>query len=189
MATLTVWKFPDAGGADRGEATLGQFQQEGLIKVHDAAVVSWPLGAKKPRTRQLNELNGSWAIGGTFWGLLFGLIFFVPLLGMPVGAAMGAVAGSLSDVGIDDDFITSVRDQVTPGTTALFVISSDAVLHKARHVFADEHAELIETNLDFIRHRRWPRHRRDLWPELGLGEERPRLRSRGGQTTRAVTPV
>ena len=148
MATLTVWRFPDAGGADRGEATLELFQQEGLIRIHDAAVVSWPEGAKKPKTRQLNDLKGAWALGGSFWGLLFGLIFFVPLLGMSVGAAMGALAGAMRDVGIDDDFIKGVRDQVTPGTSALFVISSDAVLHKVRHVFADENAELIQSNLD-----------------------------------------
>ena len=61
-------------------------------------------------------------MGGSFWGLLFGLIFFVPLLGAAIGAATGALAGSLTDVGIDDAFINKVRDQVTPGTSALFVL-------------------------------------------------------------------
>jgi uncharacterized membrane protein len=145
---MTVWKFPDAEGADRGATSLELFQREGLITIHDAAVVSWPPGAKKPKTRELSDLNGSWALGGAFWGLLFGVIFFVPLLGAAVGAAMGALAGSMREIGIDDDFIESVRDQVTPGTSALFVVSSDAVLTKVRHVFADEDAELIETNLD-----------------------------------------
>ena len=140
MATLTVWKFPDADGADRGEATLEQFQQEGLIKVHDAAVVSWPAGREEAQDPQLNGLAGTRALAGSFWGLLLGFIFFVPLLGAAVGAATGALAGSMRDVGIDDDFITTVRDQVTPGTSALFVMSSDAVLAKVRHVFADERA-------------------------------------------------
>jgi uncharacterized membrane protein len=148
VATLTVWRFPDADGADRGEATLELFQREGLITIHDAAIVSWAAGAKRPRTRQLNDGKGSGALTGSFWGLLFGLIFFVPLLGLSVGAAAGAVAGSLRDIGIDEDFINSVRGQVTPGTSALFVMSSGAVLTKVRHVFADENAELIQTNLD-----------------------------------------
>ena len=114
MATLTVWKFPDAAGADLAEATLEQLQKEELIHIHDAATVSWPEGAKKPKTRQLNNLAGAGALGGSFWGLLFGLIFFVPLLGMAIGAAMGALTGSMSDVGIDDSFINGVRDRVTP---------------------------------------------------------------------------
>ena len=149
MATLTVWKFPDANGADRAEATLEQLQKEELIKVHDAAIVSWPDGAKKPKTRQLNNLTGTGALSGSFWGLLFGLIFFVPLLGMALGAGMGALAGSMSDVGIDDDFINGVRDRVSPGTSALFVMSSDAVLDKIHDAFVTgEHAELVQTNLN-----------------------------------------
>ncbi len=148
MATLTVWKFPDAAGADQAEATLEQLQKQELIHIHDAATVSWPEGAKKPKTRQLNTRAGAGALGGSFWGLLFGLIFFVPLLGMAIGAAMGALTGSMSDVGIDDSFINGVRDQVTPGTSALFLMSSDAVMDKVKDAFDGQHVELIQTNLD-----------------------------------------
>jgi len=149
VATLTVWRFPDADGADRAEATLERLQKERLIKVHDAAIVSWPDGAEKPKTRQLNDLTRVAALSGSFWGLLFGLIFVVPLIGMAVGAGIGALAGSMSDVGIDDDFIEGVRDHVTPGTSALFVLSSDAVLDKIHGAFvAGGNPELIRTNLD-----------------------------------------
>src|SRR5215212_5722261 len=130
MATFTVWKFDSAGGADQALTTLERLQKEELIKVLDAAVVNWPEGAKKPKTRQLQSVAGAGAMGGAFWGFLFGLLFFVPLLGMAVGAAMGALTGSLADVGIDDSFIKSVRQEITPGTSALFVMTSDAVLDK-----------------------------------------------------------
>ena len=36
---------------------------------------------------------------------------------------------------------------MTPGTSALFVMSSDAVLDKVRDAFAGLHPELIQTNL------------------------------------------
>jgi uncharacterized membrane protein len=147
MATLTVWKFPSAGGADEAIRTLEQLQSQELIKVHDGAVVSWPADKKKPRTRQLHSLAGAGALGGAFWGLLFGLIFFVPLFGLAIGAAAGALGGSMADVGIDDDFIKRVRAQVTPGTSALFALTSDAVLERVREAFAGQQAELLETNL------------------------------------------
>ncbi|MDD7941633.1 DUF1269 domain-containing protein [Actinomycetospora lutea] len=147
MATLTVWKFPTAGGADSAVSTLQSLEKQQLIKVHDAATVSWEDGAKRPETRQLHNLVGTGAMGGMFWGMLFGLIFFVPLLGAAVGAAMGALSGSLSDVGIDDDFIKRVRDEVTPGTSALFAMTSDAVLDKVHASFGGQQAELIQTNL------------------------------------------
>jgi uncharacterized membrane protein len=147
MATLSVWKFPTATGADQAEATLEQLQKEELIKVHDAAIVSWPAEKKKPKTRQLNSLTGAGALSGSFWGLLFGLLFFVPFLGMAMGAAMGALSGSMADVGIDDRFIDEVRDKVTPGTSALFVLTSDAVVDKVLERFQGADMELVHTNL------------------------------------------
>jgi uncharacterized membrane protein len=148
MATLTVWKFDTPQGAEDATRTLQELARAKLVVLHDAATVTWEQGTKKPRTRQLASTTGSGALGGSFWGLLFGMIFFVPLLGAAIGAATGALAGSLSDVGIDDNFINKVRDQVTPGTSALFLMSSDAVLDKVHAAFADHRpAELLFTNL------------------------------------------
>jgi uncharacterized membrane protein len=147
MATLTVWKFDSAGGAERALELLQRLQKEELIQINDAAYAYWPEGRKKPKTEQLHNLKSAGALGGSFWGLLFGLIFFVPLLGLAVGAAMGALSGSMADVGIDDDFIRGVRDNVTPGTSALFVMSSSAVEDKVLDQFRTSGATLISTNL------------------------------------------
>ena len=146
-ATLTVWKFNTSHGAEHASKTLHDLARENLIVIHDAAVVEWEEGKKKPKTRQLNNLAGAGALGGAFWGMLFGLIFLVPLLGAAIGAATGALSGSLADVGIDDTFINEVRDKVTPGTSALFVLSSNAVLDKVKEAFGDERPELMFTNL------------------------------------------
>jgi uncharacterized membrane protein len=147
MATLTVWRFPTADGADHALSKLESLQKQQLIQVHDGAVVSWPADKKKPKTRQMTSTTGTGALAGSFWGLLFGLIFFVPFLGMAVGAAAGALGGSLTDVGIDDDFIKQIREQVTPGTSALFVLTSEAVTDKIKNAFAGDKMELLYTNL------------------------------------------
>jgi uncharacterized membrane protein len=147
MATLTVWKFDSAGGAENALALLERMQKEELLQINDGAYVYWPEGKKKPKTEQMHSLTGAGALGGSFWGLLFGLIFFVPLLGMAVGAAMGALSGSMADVGIDDEFIREVRAQVTPGTSALFVMTSNAVVDKVAEEFRHSGATLVSTNL------------------------------------------
>jgi uncharacterized membrane protein len=147
MATLTAWKFSSPYGADDALATLEKLQSEALIQVQDAAVVSWEPDRSKPRTREMHSGKRAGALGGGFWGLLFGLIFFVPILGLAIGAASGALFGSLADVGISDAFIDSVRQKVTPGTSALFLLSSDAVMDRVAAEFKDTHAELISTNL------------------------------------------
>jgi uncharacterized membrane protein len=146
MATLTVWKFDSPFGAEEAEKTLETLAEQQLITIHDAAVLTWAWGSK-PKTRQLYGLKGRGALGGAFWGLLFGLLFFVPILGVAIGAGLGALGGALADVGIDEDFIKSVRDKITPGTSALFLMTSDAVQDQVREAFAAHHPELIETNL------------------------------------------
>jgi uncharacterized membrane protein len=147
MATLTAWKFSSPYGADDALATLEKLQSEQLIQVQDAAVVSWEPSRKKPKTRELHSMKKAGALGGGFWGLLFGLIFFVPILGLAIGAATGALFGSLSDVGISDEFIDRVRQQVIPGTSALFLLSSGAVMDRVKAEFKDANPELISTNL------------------------------------------
>lgn len=147
MATLTVWKFPDADTASKTIDTLKDLQSQALIKIIDAAVVEWHEGKKRPKTHQLTSVAGVGALGGAFWGMLFGLIFFVPLLGLAVGAAVGGLTASLTDVGIDDRFINDVKKSVTPGTSALFLLSSDAVTDKVHDAFKGTSAELISTNL------------------------------------------
>ncbi|MFD3636740.1 DUF1269 domain-containing protein [Streptomyces sp. NPDC058664] len=69
-------------------------------------------------------------------------------VGAAVGAAAGALGGKMADVGIDDDFIDSVKSKVTPGTSALFLLSQDAVVDRVREAFPGGHSELLRSNLD-----------------------------------------
>jgi uncharacterized membrane protein len=149
VATFTVWQFDSAEGAGNALGTLERLQKEELIDIQDGATVSWREGDKKPKTKQLHSLVSAGAMGGAFWGFLFGLIFFVPLLGLAVGAGAGALGGSLGDVGIDDAFIKEVRNKVKPGTSALFLLSSGAVLDKLTPELESVkgHATLLHTNL------------------------------------------
>jgi uncharacterized membrane protein len=149
VATLTVWKFDSATGADEAQQLLQRLQREQLIQIQDAAIVTWPEGDKKPKTRQLTNMAGAGALGGAFWGLLFGLLFFVPILGLAIGAGMGALTGAMTDVGIDDKMINDLRSKITPGTSALFLLSSNAVPDRiaAEVKQLRSHGELIQSNL------------------------------------------
>ena len=96
-------------------------------------------------------------MGGMFWGLLLGVIFLTPLFGMAIGAAFGAMGGAFRDYGIDDDFIKRVRSAVTEGTSALFLMTSDAVI--------DRVSERMKTSQ--IRHHRDQSHERAGRPVAG----------------------
>ncbi len=147
MTTLTVWKFSSPTGAGEALAKLANLQKQQLVEIQDAAIVEWSQGKKKPKTRQAVNLAGAGALSGAFWGMLFGILFFVPLFGMAVGAAMGALSGHFADYGIDDNFIKSVRDQVTEGTSALFLLTGSATVDKLQDELKGKMGTLIRSNL------------------------------------------
>ena len=147
MATVTVLKFPTADGASNVLGLVQDLQKQQLIWLHDAAIVSWPTGAKHPKTKQLVDLVGIGAMSGMFWGMLLGFIFAAPLFGMAVGAAFGALGGAFRDYGIDDEFIKRVRSQVTEGTSALFLMTSEAVMDRVVDAMKNVKFEIIATNL------------------------------------------
>ena len=147
MNTLTVWTFPTADGADRAVDRLRSLAGDGRITVDDAAVVSWPESRRKPKVHELGSLTGPGALWGGFWGLLLGLIFLVPLAGLAFGAGAGAVAGGLVDVGIDDAFIKRIRADVTPGTSAAFVLSHGATADVVADALRDLDMQLLRSNL------------------------------------------
>ena len=147
MATLVVFKFPTAEGAGTMLSTLESLQKQHLIQINDGAILTWPAGAKKPKTKQLANMTGVGALGGAFWGMLFGLLFFVPFFGLAVGAAVGALMGHFAHYGIDESFINQVRDKITPGTSALFLLETGAVVDKVAEAVKDQQFEIIQTNL------------------------------------------
>ena len=126
MDTLIVCRFDDPGGAAEAVRTVRDLAEGERVTIGDAAIVSWPRQARKPSTESLGSVTGPGELWGGAWGVLFGLIFIAPIAGPLFGAAAGAVAGTLADVGLDDDFIKRVRDAVTPGTSALFVLCGAA---------------------------------------------------------------
>jgi uncharacterized membrane protein len=147
MATLTVLKFNTPEGAGQMLEKIISLQKQQLIVLQDAATVIWPEGKKAPKTKQAVNLAGLGALDGAFWGMLFGMLFFVPFFGMAVGAAFGALGGKMRDYGIDDDFIKSVREQVTEGTSALFLLTDKAVRDKVADALKGDEFELIASNL------------------------------------------
>jgi uncharacterized membrane protein len=141
MSTPSVWRFDTPDGAGNAVSTLGDLSQQKLITVHDAATGSWQPGAKKPETRQLQDLTGARALGGASCGMLFGLLFLVPLL----GAAAGVLTGRLTDVGIRDAFIVRVGGDHPRRVRAV----RGHLRRRARPVreaFAGERAELLFTS-------------------------------------------
>jgi uncharacterized membrane protein len=149
MATITVWKFDSADGAQKALDLVTKLTQQRLIELLDAAILTWPAGDKNPTTRHLVNMTGVRALDGAFWGMLLGWLFFNPFLGMAVGAAAGAISGHFANYGIGKDFVNNVRSKVTQGTSALFLLTGQVTWDKVAEAAkaAGVSGELIQSNL------------------------------------------
>ena len=146
MSELIVFAFDTTDGANNMVQGVKQLQKQQLLTLADAAIVVRKDDGK-PKVKQLNSLVGAGALGGAFWGMLIGLLFFAPWLGMAIGAVSGAIAGKFSDIGIDDDFIKEVGATVQPGHSALFLLVTDATPDKAIAALKEYHPTVLRTSL------------------------------------------
>lgn len=146
MSELLVFAFDDPTGADQMADSVMSLQKQQLITLSDAAIVHRKEDGKV-KIKQAQNLVGAGALGGAFWGMLIGLLFFMPWLGLAIGAVTGAIAGKMADVGIDDDFIKEVGATIEPGTSALFLLVADWTEDKVLAELSQYDATLLRTSL------------------------------------------
>ena len=148
MSDLLVIAFDDESSAFDLRTELVKLQNEYLLKLEDAVVVTRP-AADDIQLHQSLNLTAAGAVGGTFWGTLVGLLFLNPLVGAAVGAGSGALAGYLTDYGINDNFMREIGQKVTPGGSALFLLVREMTADKVLDRIAGFHKKgrVIQSSL------------------------------------------
>jgi uncharacterized membrane protein len=126
--TLTVWHYDTAMGAAAGEVRLKDLQQQRAVHVVDEITVTWVPGADEPHLGHLLRQGPASIARGSMLGAMVGALLLAPVAGAAAGGGVAALAEQLRDTGIDQDFLEEVKDRITPGTSALLVLSGEADL-------------------------------------------------------------
>jgi uncharacterized membrane protein len=146
MSELIVLAFDSETGAEQMRDTLKRLQKQQIVELEDAAVVVRKQDGKV-KVKQAVSLVGQGALGGAFWGMLIGIIFWMPWLGLAFGALGGAIGGKFTDIGVDDDFIKQVGNTIEPGHSALFLLVRKATQDKLAEELQKFHATVLQTSL------------------------------------------
>ena len=145
MATFTVWKFAEASRAGRAAKVLSAAESDGLVKIVDRAVLSWPVGAKPPRATsrttgaprgRLRRLPGA-----------AGRRAVLHAAARRPRGRLGALHKAMERVGISKEQMETLRWQITEGTSALFLLTDEADLDRLSERFHGTRWLLIDTNL------------------------------------------
>ena len=146
MTTFTVWKFEDPDGAEHAATMLKSAQEDGLVKIVDHAVVSWPVGATADDLPQARRSQARGWLGGTLGGVGRCAVRGSDRGGV-VGAGLGALSKTTEGTGITKDDLARIRTEVVEGTSALFVVSEEGSLDRLGERFRGVNMSLINTNL------------------------------------------
>ena len=146
MSDLVVISFDDEHTAFEMRAELVKLQKEYLIEMEDVVVVT-KNDKGKVKLHQAVNLTAAGAVGGTFWGMLIGIIFLNPLLGAAVGAGAGALSGKLRDIGISDNFMKELAEALRNDTSALFVLVRKVTPDKVLEGLKGFKGKILKTSL------------------------------------------
>jgi uncharacterized membrane protein len=146
MSDLVAIVYPSEAKAEEVRQKLLKLQTEYLIEIKDAVIA-----VKTEDSVKLNQLVNTTAIGatsGSFWGLLIGLVFLNPIIGVVLGAASGALGGALTDFGINDTFMKSLAGSIKPGDAALFLLIKNMTTDKVLNEIKSFGGVVLKTSLD-----------------------------------------
>jgi uncharacterized membrane protein len=133
---LTVWTFPAAESARRELDLLRGPQRARAITIDEAAVIEWPPGRSEPETREFYRAEA----GGDrrrIWRTMLHAVFDVAEAPTPL----------FRDLGVNDRFLGEVREHVQPGTSMLFVLTTDGFYRDLEPSSPDFDRTLLYTTL------------------------------------------
>jgi uncharacterized membrane protein len=147
MSDLVAIVYPTEAKAEEVRQRILKLQKEYLITINDA-VIALKTESGDIKLNQLHNATAMGAVAGSFWGLLIGVLFLNPIVGVALGAASGALGGALSDTGINDSFMKELSATLQPGNAALFLLIKHMTADKVLKEIKDAGGTVLKTSLD-----------------------------------------
>jgi uncharacterized membrane protein len=132
MTALTAWRYDTPFGAEAAAVRLKRLEERKVLTVHDAITIAWMPQAGEPVIGHLKHPSAASAGKGSVLGALVGMLVLAPVAGAALGAGVASVSARLRRSGIDEEFVKELGAQLTPGSSALLVLSVDGDLDEVR---------------------------------------------------------
>lgn len=145
MSDLIVIGYDDAATARKAYEEVLKLQRDFVVDLRGLAIVDVDAEGKTHVDTPQRTIAPS-AAAGALWGLLFGVLFFVP--GMAIlGGALGALFGKLNQSGVDARFRSQVQDLLTPGHSAVVIMAGKVTEDKFAAAMQPFGGKILKTSL------------------------------------------
>jgi uncharacterized membrane protein len=148
VATLVAIRYADQVVAEDARKSVQELEDELTIQADHVASISRDVeGRYHAHISHIGTSAGGAGDCGSFWAGLFGLLFSLPVAGLAVDAGSGTLGDRLGEEEIDKAFRNQVREQVKPGTSAVFIVTESTAPDKAVAALARYGGTVSETTL------------------------------------------
>lgn len=146
MSELIVIGYDDPATATQAYNTVLDLQKDMIVQLQGLATVTVDAEGKS-HVETPQKIVGVSAASGALWGMLIGLLFFVPFVGLALGGAMGALLGKMGKTGVNAEFQSQVQSMLTPGRAAVVVMASKITEDKFADAMRQYGGTLLKTSL------------------------------------------
>ena len=147
MSDLIAIGYPDEATAEAAADEARRLARDLIIEPDAIAVIVRDAKRRVPRAHPAITWSAPGRPGACSGGCCSGVLFFVPVAGIAVGAGLGALMGKVSKSGIDSQFQDQVRGMLTPGTSALFLMVEKVTPDKAVEAMSKYGGTVLKTSL------------------------------------------
>ena len=151
MSELVVFTYEQPEKAAEALAAVATLKQDNVQKmavgIEDAAVVVKNEKGKVKVQQTLETIvKGSGIVSGGLWGVLIGFLFGGPIFGALLGMGLTGLLGRKIDIGIDNEFIKRIGDDLEPGHSALFLLVNDTPVETIADALKNHGGTLYHTS-------------------------------------------
>lgn len=145
MSDLIVIGYENPQTARQAYEQVQRLQQDFVVELRGLAIVEVDADGKT-HVDTPQRLVSSSAAAGAMFGLLLGLLFFVPGMAL-LGGAIGALMGTLNKSGINAEFRSRVEHLVEPGHSAVVIMASKITEDRFANAMQPFGGTILKTSL------------------------------------------
>jgi len=146
MSDLIIIGYDNHDEATAAYNEVNGMQGDFVVQLQGLAIVTVDAEGKS-HVETPQKIVGVSAAGGAMWGMLIGLLFFVPGVGLLLGGAMGALFGKLGKSGINEQFRSQVQDMLKPGAAAVVIMAEKITEDKFADAMGPFGGQVLKTSL------------------------------------------
>lgn len=145
MSDLIIIGYDDPQTARKAYEQVLKLRESFVVELRGLAIVTVDADGKT-HVETPQRVVATSATGGAVFGLLFGVLFLVPGLGL-LGGAIGALFGLLGSSGINEAFRAQVHEMLQPGHAAVVIMASKITEDKFAAALTPFGGTVLKTSL------------------------------------------